>query len=350
MKRSMMYAICILFSLSVFSGCGREGNEMQSKEKMNSSIASEDTQQESNNAEEKTLGKKVVPDTTRSVKTKESVMQKKQEETTESSVTSYVLDTPTFSYYQSNPDTSQNEASLNLVLQSSEKNKIIDEKQWVMSNHLSLNIYDVGSYSQIPGEVLPSEIGSRYANLILTKAFYDDSYIYCTYGSDYSEGYILNIYDKATNILKYSLDFSNYEYAPEYNKQDYEFVKQRVVWASLKNNILYVSHGHSTYAASSNYENAYITAIDITNYSILWNSEPLVCNTNNFIIYGNYILCGYGFTDEKDYLYQISLDSGKILDQEKLKTAPEYLALQDDKLYVRCYDMDYVYSGFETDE
>ncbi len=51
-------------------------------------------------------------------------------------------------------------------------------------------------------------IGMRLPFYIITSAFYDSSYIYCTYGSDFSQGYILNIYDTSTLKMAFSLDFS----------------------------------------------------------------------------------------------------------------------------------------------
>ena len=65
-------------------------------------------------------------------------------------------------------------------------------------------------------------------------------------------------------------------------------------------------------------------------------------NTMNFIVKGDVIICGYGFTDEKDYLYQINRNTGEIIDRIELKKMPDLLVEQDGKLYVHTYSYNYV--------
>lgn len=127
-------------------------------------------------------------------------------------------------------------------------------------------------------------------------------------------------------------------------QKDRGFINQTLNWIVPEDNILYFSHSHSTYAKSSHGMNAYLTALDRDTNQIIWRSQPLVCNARNFIIIDSVIICGYGFTAEPDYLYLIDKYTGNILQQIKLKTAPEYIIPKDDKLYVRTYDTNYVFS------
>ena len=62
----------------------------------------------------------------------------------------------------------------------------------------------------------------------------------------------------------------------------------------------------------------------------------------NFLVKGDVILCGYGFTEEDDYLYQINRNTGEIIDRLLLKKMPDLLIEQDGKLYVHTYSYDYV--------
>jgi hypothetical protein len=254
-----------------------------------------------------------------------------------------LLKEPPFSYYLNDSKVSNKKtAALKLTVKTSKTNNITDEEDWLKKNKLSLNTYEVpNSYRMIPGN-LPEEIDTNWNNLIITSAFYDKAYIYCTYGSDFSEGYILNIYDYKTLKLVYSLDFSNYCYSPKYTKADYEFIQQRVRWAAIKNGVLYVSHSHNTYAKSSSNMNAYITAIDLSDMSLIWRTNALVSNSNNFVIVDDVILCGYGFTSEKDYLYQINRNNGKILKKTSLKSAVSYIVKKGNSFYVRTYNTDYI--------
>lgn len=252
-----------------------------------------------------------------------------------------ILETPPFSYYLSDRVKPEDTNPIQLTMISSASNDITDVDKWFTDNDLIYNAYEVpNSFINTTGN-LPDEIAQQWDNLITTSTFYDDSYIYCTYGSDFSEGYILNIYDKNSFVLIYTLDFSNYRYTPEYISEDFDYIQQRINWATIKDDILYIAHSHNTYAKSSNQMNAYLTAIDLTDMSILWRTEPLVSNARNFQLINDVIISGYGFTDEPDFLYQIDTSSGKIIDKIPLKSAAEYIIQKDNVLYVRTYNMNY---------
>lgn len=115
------------------------------------------------------------------------------------------------------------------------------------------------------------------------------------------------------------------------------------MWAAVEGDVLYLSFGHRTYAASSKGANAYISAIDLKTGELLWRSAPLVSNAANFVIRGGHILAGYGFTAEPDYLFVLDRATGKTVSRTKVKSGPDYLFVQGDRLLVRCYDYDYVF-------
>ncbi|WMJ87457.1 hypothetical protein [Anaerocolumna sp. MB42-C2] len=252
-----------------------------------------------------------------------------------------LLPTPSFSYYKADKVTDNKNQPIQLVEKSKKANQITDDENWFINNKLSMNTLQIPIPSQNISDNLPDEIDGMWEDLPMTSAFHDDHYIYCIYGSDYSEGYILNIYDATSVRPVYSLDFSNYRYSPDYIEEDYDYIQQKINWASIKDNILYISHSHNTYAKSSKNMNGYITAIDLSDMSILWRTDALVSNSSNFQIIGNVIICGYGFTDEPDYLFQIDISSGKILDKKPLKSAASYIIQKDNVLFVRTYNTDY---------
>lgn len=138
------------------------------------------------------------------------------------------------------------------------------------------------------------------------------------------------------------LEFTEYMYAPDLVEADRDFVDECVRDAKIRNGVLYVSVSHLTYAESAP-SNAYIMAISLEDYSIIWKSEPLVCNSYNFEIVDDIIFTGYGFTAEPDYLFQIDRLTGTVLETYKLKSRADYIIYKDDKLYVRTYDTDYVF-------
>lgn len=226
---------------------------------------------------------------------------------------------------------------------SSKANSITDDDSWFINNGLALKAYEVpNSFMRKKGNV-PARTPASYKGLALVEAIYDDDHIYLVYGSNFSEGRYLIIADKELKEVKHVLDFKNYAMSPKYITKDISFINQRISWVELEDSILYVSHSHRTYAESSKGMNAYITAINMKDYSVIWRSKPLICNSSNFEIVGDIIISGYGFTDEKDYLYTLNKYNGKEIQKLKLKTGPDYIIRKEDKIYVRTYNTDYVF-------
>lgn len=165
-------------------------------------------------------------------------------------------------------------------------------------------------------------------------------------GSQYSVRDVLEVLPVSAGMSEENtastLDFSNYVF-PDSNPDEEEkaFGEQEVIWAQSVDNILYVATGHYTYASTSDGKNAYITAIDLNDMSVLWRSQPLVCNSRNFTIVKGVIVCGYGFTAEKDYLYELSTANGTVLEQIPLKSGPDQIICKDNIIYVHTYNTDY---------
>jgi hypothetical protein len=163
------------------------------------------------------------------------------------------------------------------------------------------------------------------------------------YGTNYSDSYILRIYDSSTNTVVYTLDFTNYMYEPNTTNEEALGFPQQINWASIKDGVLYVSNRHRTYASTTNNKNAYITAIDLKDMHVIWRSAALVSNAENFVVLDDFIVCGYGFTDENDYLYELSKSTGTVINSIPLYSAPSYLIQKDNQIFVRTYNMDYVF-------
>ncbi|HUR82042.1 MAG TPA: hypothetical protein VM733_14855, partial [Thermoanaerobaculia bacterium] len=152
------------------------------------------------------------------------------------------------------------------------------------------------------------------------------------YGPDYAG---------ATYVVspnEFAFDFSAYRFAPGTKEE------QRVTWAEARGNVLYVSHGHRTYAKESRGMNAYVTAIDLRSGKPLWHSAPLVSNANNFAFLGDqYLVTGYGFTAEPDFLYVLRTKDGAAVAKIPVKSGPSYIIEKGGRFYVRTYDRDYVF-------
>ncbi len=226
---------------------------------------------------------------------------------------------------------------------SATKNSITDDADWFVKNNLSLLQYEVpNSFSGTIGN-MPDKTPKSYNGNKLVQAIYSDKYDFFVYGKDFSSGFILLITDRKKDSVLHFLDFGNYVLSPEYVKNDLMFIEQKINWAVLEDSILYISHGHNTYAASSKNMNAYISAINLKNYKIIWRTKPLVNNAANFELFGDLIICGYGFTAEPDFLYTIDKRTGAVVQTLPLKSGPSYIIRKDDKVFVRTYNVDYVF-------
>ncbi|MGN0307121.1 MAG: hypothetical protein ACI4DN_02775, partial [Lachnospiraceae bacterium] len=152
--------------------------------------------------------------------------------------------------------------------------------------------------------------------------FYDENYIY-----DWSID-SLHIYDKNTTELIHTI----------YYQTDQWYLMGNCAY--LENGILYLGYVQNGYAQPGT---CYLLAYDLEQDKVIWRSEDQTYNTMNFLVKDNIILCGYGFTDEKDYLYQIDKSTGKVLEKTELKKMPDLLAEKDGRLYVHTYSYDYVF-------
>ena len=220
------------------------------------------------------------------------------------------MENPSWEYYCATEPASL-AAPLKLTKLTQEANQITDTDDWFEKNNLSLNVEDSGKY----GLGIPSDENAGKCRIQVV---------------DGEKGEV------------FELDFSDFEYAGDFKQSEKEFVRQQIRYAQVKDHILYLSIGHLTYAESSPH-NAYVAAVDLAEKKLLWKSQPLVSNAANFVIKGDVLLCGYGFTAEPDYIYQLDLGSGKVIDKTVVKSKADYLILKDNILYVRTYNTDYTF-------
>lgn len=247
-----------------------------------------------------------------------------------------LLENPGVGFYLAREPETAKEHTLQLTQVYEKANAITDEEGWFAANQLEALFYKmVGSWIG-EGDV-PEGIPDTFEGYPLTQAGFDDSFLYCVYGEQYYSGYLLNLYIKETCAPVLSLDFSEYCWK-ESSPSAYQWIR----WAKAEGNMLYVSLSHNTYSETAP-DHAYLVAVDLTDMSVLWKTEPLVSNARNFEIIGNEIVCGYGFTAEDDFLYQIDRDTGRILEQIPLKTMADYIIRKDDQLFVRTYNTNYVF-------
>ena len=113
--------------------------------------------------------------------------------------------------------------------------------------------------------------------------------------------------------------------------------------ARLENGIFYGASVMNGYAQP---DTCFMFAYDLENEKLLWRSADQTYNSMNFLVKGDVIFCGYGFTAEDDYLYQLDKNTGEVIDRLPLKKMPDLMAEKDDRLYVHTYSYDYVIQVF----
>lgn len=223
-----------------------------------------------------------------------------------------ILPNPSFSYYRSDRVQERELTAIALIKESEEPNEIIDEDKWFQDNGLQRQgfPYEDGEY--------------RY------EAFRNEADQPALFLTELATGKTV------------TFDLREYQYGTEYVEADYDFIDQNLFYAAVRDNVLYLATGHYTYAESCP-QTAYITAVDLTDNSVLWKTEPLTCNARGFVFVDDYIICGYGFTAEDDYLKIVRIDTGEVVQEIPVKTAPDYIIRQDGILYVRTYDTNYTF-------
>jgi hypothetical protein len=234
-------------------------------------------------------------------------------------------------------------AAPTLKLVSEAKNAITDDAEWFQRHQVELQEYEVPNPMRGEPGNLPPSIPPTFGKFLLVQAIRQADLNILFYGPDYSGGRFVAVQRAQGGEIVALLDFDAWEFAPDAEPGERMFVDQRAIWAAVDGDVLYVSHGHHTYARSSKGKNAYVSALDLTSGELLWRSAPLVANTANFVIVGGHIVTGYGFTAEPDFLYVLERATGKTVGKTRVKSGPDYLFYRSGQLYVRCYDTDYVF-------
>lgn len=186
---------------------------------------------------------------------------------------------------------------LTLKIVSEEENGIDFANEWYESKQLSLPM-----------------VGKEWNN------FYDDEYQYIWSGD------ALYIYENISGNCLYVLEYPTDKWYINGNN------------ACLLDDIFYGISVTNGYAQP---DICFMFAYDLENNKLLWRSGDQTCNTMNFIVKKDVIICGYGFTSEKDYLYQLNLHTGEVIASLELKKQPDLLVAQDNMLYVHTYSYNY---------
>lgn len=187
---------------------------------------------------------------------------------------------------------------------------------------------------------------------ILNDVFYDGDYPVATYGRAPSteplpwgeseldisrrgrDPHLIMLVDPSREVKKV-YNTSAMTFPPKNRASDID--RQSVDWAVVKDGILYFSI--SGLLGFDHGLNAYVVAIDTATDKTLWVSKPNTCNSNNFLIIDNSIVCGFGESGKNDYVYVLNRFTGVRKQQLWVASSPHWFALgSDGRLYVSIYN------------
>lgn len=180
-----------------------------------------------------------------------------------------------------------------------------------------------------PTPVAPSWAPSVVAGTPLLRVIRDRATTFLIYGE--IEGRYLVAGNAATGAIRYAFDLRSLGGA-----DDSWF--EEVTYARERGGVLYVSNRHLTYASQTNRRNGYLTAIKVPTGEVLWRSRSLVANARTFVVAGRFLISGYGFTAERDWLYLIDRATGRVRHRVAVPSMPETIALRRGRVLVRTYD------------
>ena len=108
------------------------------------------------------------------------------------------------------------------------------------------------------------------------------------------------------------------------------------------NGLLYFNEACQSYSRRANGACSALVCVSPQDGRVLWRSADLISN-NILIVYGNVVICGYGFTGESDYLHLVDADTGQPLSVTELDSAHDYLEIRGNTLQVTTYKSLYAF-------
>lgn len=137
-------------------------------------------------------------------------------------------------------------------------------------------------------------------------------------------------------------DLEALRHPPRARPQWQQFAEQDVTHAIVADDTVYVCNGGGSYAKEVYGKKGFVTAISRRDGTLRWRSQPLVCNATMALV-GPWLLTGYGFTAEPDYLYLLRRADGKMMTRSRLRTGPETIIVEDARVLVESYADSYVF-------
>ncbi len=228
-------------------------------------------------------------------------------------------------------------SSIRLKLKSTKANQITDEADWFDRNVLARPLPALEEdYRYVPAE-------TRWGELKLFRTSPSGEHVGIYAVARKLEKPVDGVYDES---FAYTAVLFNKDYKPVglFVLDDFFPPILEMSQVALVDHVLYFDNNFNGYASIMKEKTGYLVALDLDSGQVRWSSSALTASFRGFLVHGDVIFAGYGFTDEPDHLFVIDRSSGKVLQKEKLKSAHDFFVVKKDVLYVRCYDTDYEFT------
>ncbi|MDE6750688.1 MAG: hypothetical protein K2K21_16745 [Lachnospiraceae bacterium] len=304
-----MISIYTIFLILTLTACGIGQDSVEKNETENSDIESDEQSVEQ--TPEQTITE--MPETESETEFKEPISRTIEQ----SGLTAFYA------------DSDEETEPFGLTLVSESGNNISNPDDWFAENQLYLPMIN-GPLAESALQIYKEpDIDYDYWEGFADTIFFDENYVYEWSPTD------ICVYDKETMELLYYVQTAS-------AASDTWYIMGNCAY--VRDGILYTCNIFNGYATPNS---CYLMAYDLEEGELLWRSEDQTFNSMNFIVKGDVIICGYGFTAEDDYIYQISMRTGKTISKTAVAKMPDILVEQDGKLYAHTYSYDYV---FEIEE
>lgn len=141
----------------------------------------------------------------------------------------------------------------------------------------------------------------------------------------------------------------------EHRLNDFMSAKQHLEVQDMRwaGGTLYFNEACQSYSKQAKGKCSSLVALDPVAGEVRWRSGPRQSN-NRFLVVDDYVITGYGFTAEPDYLFVLRASDGKKLHKQKIPTAHEDLALIEGRTVLQVQTnrgtMLFSLTGFESDK
>jgi hypothetical protein len=178
-----------------------------------------------------------------------------------------------------------------------------------------------------------ADIPTHYAGAALHAIIPSGEHLLLIYGGRYL---VVTRGDAVLHVF----DLDAFRHPPRADPQWQEFAVQDVTYAQIAGDTLYVCNGGGSYAREVFGKKGFVSALDLATGTLRWRSDALVCNAT-FAVYGDYLITGYGFTAEPDFVFVLRLSDGKTLSKTRVASGPDTITLDGNRLQVETYDHSY---------